>query len=224
MREKNLPVSPWGREIMTRVLTFVPIKAVGTTAFMYAFFWLYFYLLKHPLQPVTILPLTFVDRWLAFVPQALPLYLSLWVYVSLPPALCKTWSDLLCHAAYVTVLCLSGLLVFLLWPTAVPMADPVWGGISIKMLRGIDAAGNACPSLHVATAVFSALWLNLLLREIGVPVWLRRLNWLWCIGIVYSTMAVRQHVLIDVAAGAVLGAGVGMLALQHRQRCLERPT
>jgi membrane-associated phospholipid phosphatase len=36
----------------------------------------------------------------------------------------------------------------------------------------------------------------------------RALNWLWCLGILYSTIAIRQHVFLDVIAGAVLGSTV----------------
>jgi membrane-associated phospholipid phosphatase len=32
----------------------------------------------------------------------------------------------------------------------------------------------------------------------------------WCLGILYSTLAVRQHVLWDVIAGAALGAAVAL--------------
>lgn len=214
----------WWAELARRFVAFVWLKAVGTTFFMTSFFWLYFYLLNNPLYPVQLMPLTWVDRWLAFVPAALPLYLSLWLYVSLPTALLKTLPDLLWHGVWVGGVCLIGVLLFLLWPTAVPAVDIGWAGASgIPLLKGIDAAGNACPSLHVATAVYSALWLAAILREVGAPLQLRRFNWLWCIGIVYSTMAIRQHVFIDVAAGALLGGVMGMLALRYRQQRLLRP-
>lgn len=214
----------WWKELARRFLAFAWLKAVGTTFFMTSFFWLYFYLLNNPLYPVQLMPLTWVDRWLPFVPAALPLYLSLWLYVSLPTALLKTLPDLLWHGAWVGGVCLIGVVLFLLWPTAVPAADIGWtGASSIPLLKGIDAAGNACPSLHVATAVYSALWLAAILREVGAPLRLRRFNWLWCIGIVYSTMAIRQHVFIDVATGALLGGVMGMLALRYRQQRLLSP-
>jgi len=69
----------------------------------------------------------------------------------------------------------------------------------------MDASGNARPSLHVATAVFSGIWLHHLLRRFGAPQWVLIVNWTWCIGIVYSTLATRQHVAADVLAGFVLG-------------------
>ncbi|HET7535049.1 MAG TPA: hypothetical protein VFJ90_01245, partial [Candidatus Didemnitutus sp.] len=62
-------------------------KAIGMTLGMTAFFVVYFQLLNHPVFPVAVMPLIAVDRWITFQPAALPLYLSLWFYVSLVPAL-----------------------------------------------------------------------------------------------------------------------------------------
>ncbi|MNT32482.1 hypothetical protein D3C72_1683660 [compost metagenome] len=53
------------------------------------------------------------------------------------------------------------------------------------------------------------------LREAGAPGWLRLLNLAWAVAIVYSTMAVRQHVLIDVLGGLGLGLALGF-ALRER--------
>lgn len=211
----------WWREVAERVGTYTLVKAVGTATFMVLFFWVYLYLLRHPIFPVQVMPVTEVDRLVAFTPAALPLYLSLWLYVSLPTALCKTWSDLTCHGRFVGGLCLLGVAFFLVWPTAVPVVGTAWGAHpEIELIKGVDAAGNACPSLHVATAVFSAPWLACLLREIGAPRGLRLANWGWCLGIVYSTLAVRQHVFIDVVAGALLGSAVAFVSLHLRRRGL----
>jgi membrane-associated phospholipid phosphatase len=45
---------------------------------------------------------------------------------------------------------------------------------------------------------------------VGAPAWLRVVNVAWAMGIVYSTMAVRQHVLIDVMGGFALGVVLGV--------------
>jgi membrane-associated phospholipid phosphatase len=83
-------------------------------------------------------------------------------------------------------------------------------------LKSIDAGGNAFPSLHVATAIFSAMWLHDVLRRFRAPNWVLVINSLWCAGIVYSTLATRQHVIIDVIGGLVLGAVIAQYAL-HKQ-------
>jgi membrane-associated phospholipid phosphatase len=82
----------------------------------------------------------------------------------------------------------------------------------------VDAAGNACPSLHVATAMFNAACLEPLLRRVGAPASLRVANALWFVAIAYSTLAVKQHVAVDVAAGATLGLLFALASLRWRPR------
>jgi membrane-associated phospholipid phosphatase len=195
--------------IATRVLVWWPAKLAGTTLGMTVFFVVYFWVLNHPQFPVTTVPLTAVDRWIGFQPAALPLYLSLWLYVSLAPALLTDRRELASYGLAWVVLSAAGLGIFLCWPTAVPPSDIDWSHHpSFAFLKSADAAGNACPSLHVAFAVFSAVWFARLLRQVNAGRMVGALNWLWCAGILYSTIATRQHVSLDVLAGAVLGAGV----------------
>ncbi|MDP3616453.1 MAG: phosphatase PAP2 family protein, partial [Rhodoferax sp.] len=99
----------------------------------------------------------------------------------------------------------------------VPAADIDWVQYpDVAFLKNMDAAGNACPSLHVATAIFSGIWLHHLLRRFCAPLWLLSFNGVWCIGIVYSAMATRQHVAVDVLAGLVLGLLAAGLSLRYR--------
>jgi membrane-associated phospholipid phosphatase len=86
----------------------------------------------------------------------------------------------------------------------------------MNFLKNLDAGGNACPSLHVATAVFSGIWLHRLLRRFGAPSWMPVINGVWCAGIVYSTIAIRQHVALDVLAGLALGLLAARLSLRIR--------
>jgi membrane-associated phospholipid phosphatase len=72
----------------------------------------------------------------------------------------------------------------------------------------MDASGNACPSLHVAYAVFTACWLHRQLLDFKAGRLPRLLNYLWCAAIIHSTMAIHQHVAWDVLAGALLGGAV----------------
>lgn len=181
------------------------LKAVGTTAFMCLFFIAYFHLLRHPTQPAFEMPLTAIDRWVGFQPWALWPYISLWFYVAIPPSLLTRLRSLVAYGVWVGLLCIAGLACFYFWPTAVPrLALSTDGVAGFDLLRGVDAAGNACPSLHVAAATFSALWLHRLLGTLGLPAWLQGANALWYVLIVWSTLATRQHVWWDVLAGLAL--------------------
>ncbi len=183
-------------------------KAVGITAFITVFFQGYFYVLNHPGGPVAVMPLTAVDRAVGIHPLALPIYISLWVYVSLPPGLMTEVRDMVRYAAWVAAWCALGLGIFYVWPTMVPHADIDWAQYpGMAFLKRADGTGNACPSLHVAAAVFSAFWLHWRLRDFGIGLGARLANAVWCLAILYSTLATRQHVALDVAAGALLGVG-----------------
>jgi membrane-associated phospholipid phosphatase len=209
--------TPWYRHAAAVVSRDVYLKSVGTTLFIGLFFGAYFYLLKAPAYPTTVMPFTLLDRLIGFQPLALPVYISLWVYVSLPPALLATRRELYGYGMAMAGTCLAGLIVFYFWPTAVPAADIDWARYpGVKFLKGMDASGNACPSLHVATAVFSGIWLHHLLRRFGAPPWILIVNWVWCIGIVYSALATRQHVAVDVLAGLALGVLAACLSLRQR--------
>lgn len=201
------PVRPesTGARLLASCLRHFWLKCLGTTAFTTLFFVAYIYLLKNPAGPVTVVPRLWLDEAIGFHPIALLPYLTLWIYVSLPPILLIRASDIVAYGARVGLLCLIGLAIFYVWPTVVPPADIDWAIYpGMAFLKGVDAAGNACPSLHVATAVFSAIWLEHLMRRFGCQRGLRFGSLLWCLAIVWSTIATRQHVVIDAIAGTVL--------------------
>lgn len=195
------------------------LKAVGISLFMWVFFVAYFHVLRHPAYPVIQMPLTALDRAIPFQPAALVPYVSLWLYVGIAPGLQLGLRQLIVYGLWIGALCLAGLACFYFVPTAVPAL--VQGLDSARhpafaMLQGVDAAGNACPSLHVATAVFSAIWVNHLLRQVSAPRRLRVLNGGWLMLIVYSTLAIKQHVVLDVLAGVLLGILFAWASLRWR--------
>ncbi len=209
--------TPWHKQAMTAFFSHWWLKALGIPLLISVFFAAYFYLLKNPAYPITTMPIIGLDRLIGFQPLALPLYLSIWVYVSFPPALLTTRRELTVYTLAMAATCLAGLIVFYVWPTSIPVANIDWAqSPNVKLLKHLDASGNACPSLHVATAAFSCVWLHYLLRRIGTPHWVLIINWTWFIGIAYSTLATRQHVAVDVLAGLALGILAGYQSLQIR--------
>jgi membrane-associated phospholipid phosphatase len=222
---KYAPDAGWVRQVGARLLAWWPAKMFGTTLGMTVFFVAYFWVLRHPHVPPTVMPLTAVDRWIGFWPKALPLYFSFWFYVSLAPALLIDRRELISYGLAAIGLSVIGLGIFLIWPTAVPESEVAWSQHpSFAFLKSVDASGNACPSLHVAFAVFTAVWFERLLRQMGSRRLIRAFNWLWCLGILYSTIASRQHVSLDVLAGAVLGLGVAAVHLRLLEACRGSPT
>jgi membrane-associated phospholipid phosphatase len=213
----------WVSECMARLGYLWFFKSTGTALFMVIFFYSYFALLRSPVFPTFTMPTTWVDDWVVFWPPAFYLYASLWLYTSLVPALQPSLLRLVAFGCAMGSLCLTALVLFLFFPTAVPFtASADWfKDPSISLLRQIDLAGNACPSLHVASAVFSAACLHKLLGEMACPAWLKISNAVWCLLIVYSTMAIKQHVMWDVVAGALLALIFSLLYPQLEKRLVE---
>lgn len=195
------------------------VKLVTTTAGISVFFVAYFWILHHPQFALTVVPLSWPDHLIPFEPAALPVYFSLWLYVSLAPALLRDVRELAAYGLACAALGLLGLTVFVVWPTTTPDFAIDWTlHPSIEFLKRVDVAANACPSLHVAFAVLTALRLQRTLAELHAPPALHSINMGWCIAIAWSTIATRQHVAYDVLAGALLGAGVAVVHLRDRLR------
>ncbi len=207
---------PWHRQIAARVTILWPLKAFGTMTFMVLFFWGYFAVLHNPLTPPVVMPVTWLDTWIAFSPSAFPAYASLWIYVSLAPALLGSLRSLLHFGLWITWLCVFCLAIFWLFPTSTPAffidlnAHP-----EFALIRGLDAASNAFPSLHVATAVFSAFWLYRLFAQFNAPKAVQWLSVLHCSVIIWSTIATRQHVVLDAIGGLVVGAAFAALSFRQ---------
>lgn len=194
-------------------------KILATTVGISVFFVAYFWVLRNPQFELTVMPLSWPDRLIPFDPAALPIYFSLWFYVSLAPALLRDVRELLDFGRACIGLAVVGMAIFLLWPTTTPEFAIDWTQHpSIEFLKRVDVSSNACPSMHVAFAVLTAIRLERTLLELGAPRSLRMGNLVWCIAIAWSTIATRQHVAWDVLAGALLGVAFALLHLHDLRR------
>lgn len=202
--------TPWARALGRRALALWPLKLIGNTLATIGFFPLYFWVMRHSGE-AWVLPLTPIDRLVAFWPALLPVYLSLWLYIALPVLFSRDRRELTAFSLACALMTTIALVVFWCLPTAIPnFTIDTSPGTTLHFLKTKDSAGNAFPSLHVSFSVFACVVLARQLRSVGAPAWLRGLNLAWAAGIVYSTMAVRQHVLIDVGGGFVLGVVFGL--------------
>ncbi len=188
-----------------------PIKTWAIPLGIGGFFGGYFYLLHHPVFPVVTMPLTGIDGSIAFQPWAMLPYLSLWLYVFLGAGSLQGTREVRAYGYATLLMTAVGFGAFYFCPTATPPSGIDWAEHpSFQFLKNVDAAGNACPSLHVAFAVFTAIWLERLCRTIAASRALRIVNVLWVTAIVYSTIATKQHVFADAVAGFTLGCIAGL--------------
>ena len=207
----------WNTALALRVRHLFWLKFAGVTVVTSGFMAGYFYVLRNPWSLPTKMPLTALDAAIPLQPPMMLVYLSLWLYVGVAPGLELRLRDLLVYAAWMSAMCLCGLLIFLLWPTQAPLPIPTGVNfIGFALVKGIDTPANACPSMHVAAAVFTAIRIHDTLQRIQTPPWLPAINALWCACILYSTLAVKQHVVLDILGGAMLAMTFASLSLNWR--------
>lgn len=197
----------WTSRVAAAFWRFWIWKFIGSVAFTGLFFVGYFALLKHPAHAVTTMPVLAIDEAIPFQPQTIWIYISLWFYLELAPSLLESKREILSYGVALTLMTFCAFAIFYIWPTRVPVFQVDWSEYTMfSWLKQTDAGGNACPSLHVAFAVFTGRWVDFIFKRLRVGSVFHLLNWVWSLAIIYSTIATRQHVAIDVLAGAALGA------------------
>ncbi len=214
------PLSPWTAELAFRARQLFWLKFLSTTLWTSVFFVGYFHVLRNPVYPVTEMPLIWVDAWVPFQPAIALNGISYNIARSFGPAiggvLVATAGAVFAYGANALAY-LPLMAIFYFWPTAVPPLDLDRSAHpGFAMLQGVDANGNACPSMHVAASVFTAVRVHAVLREIGAPTVWRWANLAWVLLIAWSTMAVRQHVALDVLGGVLLGLAFAFPSLRWR--------
>ncbi len=159
------------------------------------------------LFPPTSLPMTRLDLAIPFIPQTVWLYISEYAYFGVIYLGCRNFGNLNRYFyAYLTLQLLS-VGIFCLWPTVYPRElfplpdhlDPLTRFVFAN-LRVTDTAANCCPSLHVSSVLLSAFLFLDEQRE-RFPFFLT-----WGILICLSTLTTKQHYVIDIVAGAAMGA------------------
>jgi len=192
--------------VLRRIRSYPIEKSLGPTIAITVFFVVYFYVLEHPFITPRLIPVLPIDLWMPLISWSAWIYFSLWVYICMPQSLMADRRVMLYYLAGAALLSTIGLSFFFFYPTAVPAWEVDWSRYpTLGFLKSLNNAGNACPSLHVGFATFSGCWLIWLNRRLGLsPVW-RVLSILWGVAIIISTMTTKQHLLIDVIFGLLLG-------------------
>lgn len=183
------------------------IKLVGHSLAIPAFLAVYLLVGANPMFPVTVMPTLAIDRWAPLLPWSVWIYFSLWVYICLPAIFMPSKRELWLYFLGALLMAVVGLTIFVFWPTATPHHLKDWTGYpaTLTFMKAEELSRNACPSLHVSYAVWTALWLHHLLRRAGAGKrWLIG-NIVWAVVIIISTMTTKQHVIIDLFAGSLFG-------------------
>ncbi len=101
------------------------------------------------------------------------------------------------------------LIIYVIFPNGIDLREPIENtniaAEIVRMIRAADTPYGVCPSIHVATIVVEAL----VIRDSSLKALysgLKYFSYFVTLLIMYSTMAVKQHSIVDVIAGTALAA------------------
>lgn len=151
------------------------------------------------------LPVLWFDKHFPFVPE------FFWIYITeyllfLVAILYFRRSFEMCRYFYAFIFHQTlAVLIFLFWPTSFPRelwpTPDTFSGRALGWFReNMDPPNNCLPSLHVASSYMTGLALAHFFGK-------RWFYIIWTTGIALSTMFTKQHSVIDVIAGVILGFG-----------------
>ena len=160
----------------------------------------------HLFEP-QMLPMTWVDRWIPFLPNTVWIYLSEWLFfISVYIASEDLMNLNKYFYSYVALQCVS-VIIFWLWPTTYPRTlfpltpelNPVTNWV-FSHLRVMDTPANCAPSLHVSSVYLSS-FIFLDDQKSKLP-----LFFTWGTAIAISTLTTKQHYVVDVVSGFLMAA------------------
>jgi ketosteroid isomerase-like protein len=176
----------------------------------------YFWLQHNVVFPVTVMTESAFDVWLGFAPEAVWIYLSLFLLMPVAPMQMQNRKQLWRYAFGVVVMSSLADLMFFFWPTTVMRPSNEAASRLYASLAIWDLPLNAFPSLHAAMAVYSALCCEQIFSQVQRP-WLRRIIiWPWVMAIIWAMLATKQHVVLDAIGGIVLGVAAYRSAFCYR--------
>lgn len=158
----------------------------------------------HYFEP-KLLPMTFLDQAVPFIPQTIWLYTSeymLFLAVFLASSDIDNLNKYLYSFFCLQVFCVT---IFWIWPTTYPRElfplPASMDRLSLAVftsLRTTDDPSNCCPSLHVSSVYLSSFIFLDEQKKKFVPFFI------WATLIAISTMTTKQHYIVDVASGLLL--------------------
>lgn len=212
-------------EVFSRVRTNLALKIYLSVGLTLLFVVSYLLPQRYPVFAALVLKQTWLDCSIPFKPEAIYLYESLCLLIPIAPWLMRSADRLKRYSLGLVLMDLIGGAFFLFLPTAVMRPQAIHDSNALYgLVVALDANSNAFPSLHVAYALFHCAWCQVMFCT-GKRKVLRYFFWCWALGIIASTLVVKQHYVIDCIGGAVLGLGcfaVGRPFLRPG-RAQERP-
>lgn len=176
-------------------------------------FWAgYGWLGRSPVFPPWMPPQVWLDTAIPFQPEPWAcVYLSQFLFTGGLPWLIDTRDGVRRYSVGLVAMSAVSFAVFLFWPVASPRPAGLIASGAMAVILGYDGAWNAFPSLHAGFLVYMA---RLAWRMFGgvAPVAVALVTAAWGVAILYATIATRQHYVVDLVAGAAIGATADWVA------------
>lgn len=160
-------------------------------------------------------PMFDFEKAIPFLPRAIYLYMTAFLMVPLAVFLTGRKDLGKTIAGFVGIMLICAI-IFVLLPTAYPRPDllPVNTGWFTQhlynILTFIDTPKNCIPSQHAAACIFASLALYHRRKALGF------FFTFWTIAILISTLYLKQHYLLDIIAGTILGALVYLISFRNK--------
>jgi len=172
-----------------------------------ALFWSgYFRLEQGSRGSMTLMPALAIDRMIPFTPEAAIIYIS--QLVTMPAVIWMMISRrqlLYCCRGLLLLIGVS-FVIYYFRPTMIVRPEVIAGRYYIyDLIVGTDQNSNACPSLHAAFGIFTAGCAWDVFNGWETRRWLTGVTWAWAAAVLVSTLLIKQHVILDLLAGGVLG-------------------
>ncbi|MEM9418743.1 MAG: phosphatase PAP2 family protein [Planctomycetota bacterium] len=209
------------KAIVRRVSCMWPVKLWGTLACAAGFMLLYFAAQRWGWREAVAVPTTRIDEWVGFDPGWTLMYESLWLLLPIAPWLAGRAEDIRRYLIGFGMMCAVAFPVFFLWPMDAPRPEVVPDHTLYRWLVSIDGTRNSLPSMHAALGVYTVFVSANQLRELLSP-WAWRvavvMGWVWLLCILYATLTTKQHGVIDLPPGMLLGGMAYCVAWRARAR------
>lgn len=156
-----------------------------------------------------------LDAAIPFWAPSVLIYISMYVYVPLVLLMITDLNHFSKILKLFVILSLIHWAWFFVFPVSYQERAPnemlfsVWGFV-VWVIYSLDLPLNCFPSMHV-----SLVFLGLFVIKMYRPD-LLRYYLVWAIAIALSTLLVKQHYIVDVLAGVVLGSLIGWVGLKEK--------
>lgn len=169
-------------------------------------FWAGYELLGHHVFfPIRTVPLTWLDLNTPYQPVAWGwVYLSQFSFTGTVPWLVPTKSGVFRYTAGLCFMTAVSFTFFLFFPVPAPRPEHLGPDLSMRLITAYDGLLNTFPSLHAGFLCYIGLLVRRLFRR-RMPIVILGSAVAWGAAIMYATLATKQHYVVDLLAGGLVG-------------------